>query len=213
MTPGRALGATAAAGAAAVALALLSGIAWPVTRAEEAALRLSLRARPERLETCRTPSAEELAALAEHMRQRTVCEGFTASYRLRVVVDGHLLADIVAQGGGLRRDRPLQLLQDHPIPAGSHRLQVTLDRREVADAGTAGPSTAPPASAPAVTVDTGRYAGRAGREADERDRRRRATLPAALALDTTLTIAPGRVALISFDSETRSLAVRTPAAP
>ena len=168
---------------------------------------------PSDCENCRTPSAEELAAVAEHMRQRTVCEGFTATYRLRVVVDGHLLADVVAQGGGLRQDRPLQLLQDHPIPAGTHRLQITLVRREAADSGTAGPSTAPTAPAPAVTADTGRYAGRAGREADERDRRRRATLPAALALDTTLTIAPGRVALISFDPETRSLAVRTPAAP
>ena len=76
--------------AAVVTAAALSGMAWlsdapvPLAGSTAAGLRLSWSARPERIETCREVSAEELAKLGEHMRQRVECEGRFASYLLRV---------------------------------------------------------------------------------------------------------------------------------
>lgn len=182
-----------------LALGLLGATALPVGwhDGDHGALRLSWRARPERVEVCREPSEEELARVAEHMRQRLVCEGSSASYLLRVVIDDVVLDTAVVRGGGLRHDRLIQLLRDYPLPAGVHRIAVTLDRRElVADDG---------ADDDDDTMADGTSADRATREASERARGRQAALPPRLALDTTVAVEAGRVVMVTFSPITRSL--------
>lgn len=193
---------------AAGGLALTSGVPWFDTPADTAALRLSLRLRPERLESCRTPTTEELNATPAHMRQQTICEGITASYRLRLEVGDIVRTDVVVRGGGLRHDRPIQVLRDHEVRPGTHRVMVTIMRRETA----AAPNTtaSPTPGITPLAPDTGVYAGRAGREVIERDRRRLAVVPAALTLDTVITFPRGHVVLVTFDPEQRRLRFLTP---
>src|SRR5690606_41211795 len=71
---------------AGLALASLSAIPVMVNgNAGEAMIRVAFSARPQRIETCREVSDEELAEIPVHMRQTTVCEGITATYLLEVL--------------------------------------------------------------------------------------------------------------------------------
>jgi hypothetical protein len=173
-----------------------------------ARLRLSWNARPERIEVCRSASDEELERAEEHMRQRVVCDGRFATYALRVEADGRLLSESIVRGAGLRNDRPVYLLRDFDLSSGEHRVRVSFTRRERTD--TIAAYAAPSARAGA---DTGIFAGRAEREADERRRRARAAIPPRLVLDTTLAFAPGRVLVVTFDGDRRALEVLGGGAP
>jgi hypothetical protein len=169
-----------------------------------ALLRLSWTARPERIETCRTLSAEELEREEEHMRQRVECSGTFASYTLRVESDQRLVSESVVRGAGFRHDRPIFLLRELPVSSGPHHLRVSFARREQTrdqspNATTHGRSE----------PDTGIFAGRAEREEVERSRRRRAAIPSLLVLDTTLVFSPGRVVLVTLNAERRVLEVAT----
>jgi hypothetical protein len=186
------------------ALVALSAAPVEQPRAGRSQVRLSWRARPERIETCRAVSHEELEKQEEHMRQRVECAGRSATYLLRVESDGTVLHESVAVGGGLRHDRPLFILREIEIPPGGHRLRVTFARRERSDGDTAAFTSAPDDAA-----DSGLFAGRAQREAAERSRRARAAVPPLLQLDTTLDVAPGRTAVVSFDAVSRRLRVST----
>lgn len=187
--------------AALLLLALDLGSALPVSwhGGDEALLRLSWRARPERIEHCRAPSTQELEQMAEHMRQRLICEGTTASYQLSVMVDGAELDSRVVRGGGFRHDRPLQLLREYPLAPGSRQVRVSFQRRETPD------SSGDETMAVESNADSGTFAGRAGREASERDRGRQAAIPPDLVLDTVIAVTSGMVALITFDPDARSL--------
>ncbi|MEO7360654.1 MAG: hypothetical protein ABI120_10010 [Gemmatimonadaceae bacterium] len=200
MSPLRTVSAVLATTVGLALLAALSAIPFPQHAPNEARLRLSFSARPERIEVCRTLSDDELAKLAEHMRQRMSCEGVLATYTLRIEVDGTSIGESVVRGAGLRHDRPLYLLQDYPVPPGKHRFRVSLVRREKTD-----DDAAAYAKAVVPDVDTGLYAGRALREASERARRAGAAIPPSLVLDTTFILPPLRVALIRFNSERRAL--------
>lgn len=200
MTVTRWLGAAAG---TAIPLALVVAASGPAVRQhamDDSQLRLSWRARPERIEACRRPSAEELAQVAEHMRQRVVCTGVEASYTLRVAVDDSVLTEEVVRGGGMRHDRPLSLLRDFPVGHGAHRIQLTLARRET-------PTELDTSLAEDTEPDTGLYAGRATREATERTRRTLAAIPPNLTLDTTITFVRARVVLVTFDADRRRLVV------
>ncbi len=203
MNPMRLVTSSVAAIGVVALLAYLSAAPVPYHSGETARLRLSWSARPERIEVCRTLSEEELELLAEHMRQRVSCEGEFASYTLRIAVDGTMLDESVLRGAGLRNDRPLFLLRDYPVPPGTHRLQISLTRREIPRADTTARATIV-----RQAVDTGRYAGRAQREANERSRLTRAAIPASLTLDTVLNLTPRRVALVTFNVERRTLQLR-----
>lgn len=203
MNPRRLVTSSVAAIGVVALLAYLSAAPVPYHSGETARLRLSWSARPERIEVCRTLSEEELELLAEHMRQRVSCEGEFASYTLRIAVDGTMLDESVVRGAGLRNDRPLFLLRDYPVPPGTHRLQISLTRRETPSADTTARATIV-----RQAVDTGRYAGRAQREANERSRLTRAAIPASLTLDTVLNLTPRRVALVTFNVERRTLQLR-----
>lgn len=194
--------AAVASAASLVLLARASAAPMPYHDAGAALLRLSWSARPERIETCRTLSAEELEREEEHMRQRVECEGTFASYTLRVEADQRVMSESVVRGAGLRHDRPIYLLRELPVPGGAHRVRISFARRErprdrSADESTQGRSE----------PDTGIFAGRAEREEVERTRRRRAAIPSLLVLDTTLVFAPDRVVLITLDAERRTLEV------
>jgi hypothetical protein len=141
------------------------------------------------------------------MRQRVECEGAFATYALRVDVDGQVLGESVIRGAGLRHDRPLYLLRDYPVPAGHHRVRVSLTRREKTDDDSTAFSKVRMPEA-----DTGLYAGRAGREAEERARRARAAIPRDLSLDTVLVFGERQVVLVTFNAERRQLELQASSA-
>ena len=200
MTASRRLGAIAGTIIPLALLVATSGPAVPHPRMGDAQLRLSWRARPERIEQCRRPSAAELAEVAEHMRQRVICTGVEASYTLRVAVDDSVLTEEIVRGGGLRHDRPLSLFREFPVRQGAHRIHVTLRRRET-------PTAMDTSLAVGAEPDTGLYAGRATREAAERSRRTLAAIPPSLALDTVVSFARARVVLITFNADRRRLVI------
>lgn len=182
------------------ALQWLSGAPVRLGRADVSRLRLSWSARPERIEACRALSATELAEREEHMRQRVECAGGFASYQLRVRSDDTLLYATVARGAGLRHDRPLYLLHEIDVAPGRHRLRISFVRREKTDDDAAAFSDVASSGS-----DTGLFAGRAAREAVERQRRARAAIPPRLELDTTVEFSRDRVIVVSFDPERRRL--------
>ncbi len=179
-----------------------SAVPLPYQPAGLARLRLSWNARPERIEVCRTASDDELARKEEHMRQRVVCDGRFATYTLRVEADGRLLSESIVHGAGLRNDRPVYLLRDFDLPIGAHRVRVSFTRRERTDT-----TDTNPVERARAAADTGIFAGRAEREADERRRRARAAIPGQLRLDTTIAFASGSVVVITFDQDRRELIV------
>lgn len=191
-------------GALTAGLVGLSAAPVATPNASTSRVRLSWRARPERIEVCRTLSQKELEEREEHMRQRVECTGRSATYLLQVESDGVVLHESVAVGGGLRNDRPLFILRDIDIPAGTHRLRVVFARRERTD-----DDAAAFAPAQGEASDTGLFAGRAEREVVERSRRARGAVPARLALDTTLTVTAGQTAVVSFDAVARRLRIST----
>ncbi|ODS51832.1 MAG: hypothetical protein ABS36_18840 [Acidobacteria bacterium SCN 69-37] len=161
-------------------LAWLSQIPIASDRASDAVLRLTWRARPERIEHCVTQSPEALAALPPHMRQTTICEGINASYRLVVQHNGVVVADQVVAPGGLRRDRPLYVFREITLPpADDAAIVVTFTRVE------AGSGDAEPGQSDRDTM--------------------RESVPASLTWERHLRFAPGQVRIVSYDPERRAL--------
>jgi hypothetical protein len=119
---------------AALGLAATAAIVWganaPITvhGSDQAILRLAWSARPERIESCRQLSEEELARLPAHMRQPVVCEGASAQYRLTVRHEGRVVADEIVHGGGLRQDRRLYVFHELPLDPGKGSIEVRFDR-------------------------------------------------------------------------------------
>ena len=119
--------------AALVAVGLTAGLVWCTAlpyqheSSEEAVIRLSWRTVGERVEECRTPSEEELAALPPHMRQGEICEGAMLPFRLRVAVDGASLFDGQVRTAGARGDRPAYVFQEFRVAPGAHHLQVRFE--------------------------------------------------------------------------------------
>jgi hypothetical protein len=105
----------------------------------DALVRLTWSARPERIEECRSPTADELAGRPAHMRQTRVCEGRAATYRLEVRVNDVLRVDEEVHGGGWRRDRRLYVFHELPVPPGEARVDVRFTRVETASSPAAGP--------------------------------------------------------------------------
>ena len=203
-----------------LAFAALMAMAWASTAplrvdtSGGAIVRVSLGARPERIETCRTQSDEELAKVAPQMRQRVVCEGVTARYRLTVRRDGEQLLSQVVRGGGLRHDRQLYVSRDLQVPAGPASFAVHITRidtvaSETGDARvSAAVDTGRRRDDDNATGQTGVIPGREGREAEERRRRQEEAIPAELDLSVDAPLAAGEVLLISYDQGTRRLVAR-----
>jgi hypothetical protein len=200
---------------AAALLAMAWGSTAPlrVARASDAILRVSLGARPERLEVCREQSDEELARLAPQMRQRVVCEGRTAQYRLQVRRNGELIHSQIVRGGGLRQDRQLYVSRDVHVPPGAGAFSIHLARIDtVAQIEEERDDDEDDDDGHRDDDDDHRgeaiIPGRAAREVDERRRRREESVPAELSLDVNVTLEPREVLLVSYDSEERRLIAR-----
>jgi len=123
----------------AAAVAVLAGIVWasqaPMTAhaSADAMLRLAWSALPERIETCRERSGEELEHLPQHMWQRLECEGAAAHYRLTVQVGEQLIASQIVHAGGLRQDRRIYVFREFAVPAGEVSVAVRFERVEAPD--------------------------------------------------------------------------------
>src|SRR5690606_13080126 len=102
-----------------------SVVSLPLRSGDSGRIRLAWSARPERIETCRTLSAEEVAALSEHMRRQVECEGKFATYALEVTVDGRMVEQSVISGGGLRADRPIHYLRDFEVAHGEREFRLS----------------------------------------------------------------------------------------
>jgi len=204
--PARVAGVVLAA-AAVAGVAALSRASYRAHPGEDGAIRIAWSARPERLETCVEHSDEELAARPAHMRQRLECEGAAASYRLRVLRDGILLADEVVTGGGIRQDRPIHLLRHFPAQPGPQVIDVTFVRTADVDAtGEEMRNRAPDSTAGALP-------DREHRERDERRRRREEAVPARLELRDTVDLQPREVMLVTYEPQARRLVIVRGRAP
>lgn len=206
--------------AATLTSAVLLGVAWGsvsplrVAGADDAILRISLGARPERIEICREQSNEELAKLAPQMRQSVICEGTTARYRLQVRRNGELLHSQEVRGGGLRHDRQLYVSRDLRVPVGPAAFAVHLvridtvanderhDQRSQERDDDDGDRRA---AGDDVSLPGGAMPARATREADERRRRREESVPADLRLELDATLQPREVLLVTYDPERHRL--------
>lgn len=164
-----------------VALGALTRVPYSPDEAT-ASLRLSWRLRAERVQECRVLSEAEQEALPAHMRRERICEGRVAEYRLRVELDGRVVADRVVRPAGARGDRPLYVLEEYRLAPGRHDLSVWFDRSQ------------PLAEAVEIEVTE----DRAGRPA----------APDSLRLDAAVTLASGDVALVTYDLATQSLVLR-----
>lgn len=114
-------------------LAATSALSVPWHGATAAKLRLSWVARPERIERCRTLSAAEMAERPAHMRQERECIGASATYRLRIAVDGAQTADLLLEGGGLRKDRAIFALDEFAVQPGRRQFEIQFTRVEPAE--------------------------------------------------------------------------------
>lgn len=157
-------------------MAVLSRAPYRAHPDDAGAIRLSWSARPERIEACRDVPAEELERRAPHMRQPVVCEGRSAIYRLDVARNGLPLAAESVLASGARHDRPIYLFRDFPTPPGRHALRVRFALAE--DAAAAG-------------LPTGARPGE--------------VLPRVLALDTTVTLGPREIVLVTYDPGLQAL--------
>jgi hypothetical protein len=198
---GRVLG---VAGAAAVTfgVAALSQAPYRPYPDEEAMLRLAWSARPERIETCRRQTEEELAKWPPHMRQLVVCEGTTARYQLEVRRDGALLLVDTVRGGGARHDRPLYVLREEQLSPGAMRLEVRFTRIDHPSPDTVLTELEPEGAA-RIRRDQER------REAQERERRREEAIPPVLVLDSIVRLEPRTVLLVTYDRSRGTLVART----
>jgi hypothetical protein len=199
---------------ATLALVLVSAAPFRVNMRPDARLRVAFSARPERIETCRTPSAEEQAKLPAHMRQGVVCEGTTASYRLEVRHDDSLVASAHLRGGGLRHDRRLYALRELSLPSGRSTIDVRLVR---VDTVAPRPDTAPRAlddherdehrSRDRRSHDDDDDDRRHARSRDEDEHRRRVAdeVPSVLTLHEIVTLDPREVLLVTYDQTSRRL--------
>ena len=198
---------------AAVALAALVALSrapYVVARADEALVRLSWSGRPERIEHCRERSDEELERLPAHMRLRVECEGRSARYAVRVLRDGTVLSTDTVTGGGLRGDRSIHMLREYRVAPGVHAIAVDVTRTDTAH--TDGDdhedgSEEDGGDRPRGPKDD--RPDRRSREQEERRRQRQERLPPRLRLDTTVTLAPGAVVLVSYDPILRQLVAST----
>jgi hypothetical protein len=188
--------------AALSALVAVSRLPMQLFTPEGAALRLSIGARPERIEICRAQTDSELARVAPQMQQRLICDGTTARYRAEVLANDTPLVDRVVRGGGLRHDRQIYVYREAALRPGPTRLVVRLTRLDSATTNAATVEQDATATGSAPPLD------RAAREVQERRRRREEAIPPQLQLDTTMTIAPREVVLISYESEARRLELR-----
>jgi hypothetical protein len=168
-------------------LSLLSETPYTAESAAHGVIRVTWRARGERVRRCRKLAPDELAKLPVHMRQEEVCERAVLPYRLRVTVDGAPAIDELVHAGGAREDRPLFVFHEFSLAPGVHHLAVTFERESDRD-------------------EEGDDQGEEDRvqRREPREARIRET-PHSLAFDETVTLAPRAILLVTYDDEGQRL--------
>lgn len=195
-----------------IAFGLLLAMTWAstaplrVTTSDDAIVRLSLGARPQRIETCRTQSDEELEKLAPQMRQRVICEGVAARYRLSVRRNGEVIHQQLVRGGGLRHDRRLYVSRELLVPAGPGVFTVELVRIDTVS-GRDEEHEEEEEHERAMSPDRQR------REEEEHRRRREEDVPPALRVEVEAALEPREVLLVTYDPLSRRLVTTRGASP
>ncbi len=95
-----------------------------------ALLQLSLTAEGARLAPCRARSEAELARLAPNMRAPLDCPRGRAPVRFTLALDGRVLVDESVPPSGFARDGASTIYRRIAVPAGAHRLRVTVGGAE-----------------------------------------------------------------------------------
>ena len=181
MSPSSRAGGVVVAGLATAAIVWGSTAALTVHDGEDGVVRLAWSIRPERIETCRARTSEELARLPQHMRLATVCTAKTAEYQLTVRRDGKVVVQQPVRGGGWRRDRRIYVFHEIPVRPGESAIDVQFER---AGSGGASPTGVPP---------------------------RLDAVPAHLVFSDRLNVTAREVVLITYSAEQRMfIAVRSP---
>lgn len=115
--------------AAILAAAIAAGSRFPWTgEGETAIVRLSWRARGEKVEECRPLTEREQADLPVHMRRSEICEGRVLPYALRVAIDGKVVVSDMLHGAGAREDRPVYVFREIRVEPGIHSLRIDFER-------------------------------------------------------------------------------------
>lgn len=114
-----------------------SALPWSVGDGGDGLIRLSWRAVGQRLEACREPTPDELAALPAHMRQTAICEARLTPFQLSVRIDDRVVHESAVEPSGARGDRPAYVREEFRVAPGPHRLRVRFAPEL--------PETAPPA--------------------------------------------------------------------
>lgn len=91
---------------------------------DEALLRLSFKHPGKPVGECRERTAEELAKLPPHLRNKIECPRERSPVRAVVELDGKPLYDEVFRPAGLKRDGAAAGYRRLAIPAGRHTLTV-----------------------------------------------------------------------------------------
>lgn len=169
-----------------------------------AVLRLSWSGRPERIETCRRLSTEELEDLPAHMRREVECEGRPARYEVRATAGARVLMADTVTGGGVRGDRAIHMLRDLVLPPGTHHLSVEVLRLDEVTDGTEVERDGEARGEDAELWRPGSE-DRERRESEERRRQRLDRLPPVLRWDRQVLLRPGQVVLVSYDPIGRKL--------
>ena len=198
----RALGLLLALVATAATVAL-SRAPYTTGHGGDALLRLSWSGRPQRIERCRELSDAELAERPAHMRLRLECEGRSARYAVRVVVDGRTVSTDTVTGGGLRGDRAIHMLREFRVEPGSRAIGVEMSRVETIEEETDDDDDDDDDAPESGPRDRGE------REREERQRERQEALPARLELTRTVALAPGSVVLVTYEPSRRRLVLLT----
>ena len=204
-----------------IAFGLLLAMTWAstaplrVTTSDDAIVRLSLGARPQRIETCRTQSDEELEKLAPQMRQRVICEGVAARYRLSVRRNGEVIHQQLVRGGGLRHDRRLYVSRDLHVPAGPGVFTVELVRIDTASGQTEKHEEEEQEEEEEEEEEHERAMSpdRQRREEEERRRRREEDVPPELRVEVEAALEPREVLLVTYDPLSRRLVTTRGASP
>jgi hypothetical protein len=156
----------------------LSRVPYGPVDSDDSLIRLSWRTTGELVNECRRLTAEELERLPIHMRREEVCEGRLVPYRLSVRLDGREVIEETVRGAGAREDRPLYVFREVAVPPGSYHLEVSWEGDR-------------PADGPARLEASADY--RAGEGVGD------------LAIDASLRLEAGDVALITYDVDRREL--------
>lgn len=188
-------------------LVALSRAPYATGQGADALLRLSWSGRPQRIERCRELSDAELAERPAHMRRRLECEGRPARYVVRVAVDGRTVSLDTVTGGGLRGDRAIHMLRELRVTPGVRAIAVEMRRLEQIEDESEEEDSGADDAEEGDTPEAGPR-DRTVREREERMRERQEALPPRLDLARSVTLAPGAVALITYDASRRRLVMR-----